>query len=242
MLLSSCSILMGVNWDGERLASAAGKAMTAASITDEQIIQLCKESVAYMDQENKVNKGAYDQRLRKLMLGINQVDGLPLNFKVYETKEINAFACGDGSIRVYSGLMDVMDDDQLIAIIGHEIGHVVHQDTKNAMKRAYLASAASDMIGAAGTLGALTQGVAGSLAEAYVSAQFSQKQEFAADEYGFNFAVEHGHTPYSMATALEKLVTLSSGSQAPAVARMFASHPDSGTRAARMREKADKYR
>lgn len=242
MLLSSCSILMGVNWDGERLASAASKAMTAASITDEQIVQLCKESVAYMDQENKVNKGAYDQRLRKLMLGINQVDGLPLNFKVYETKEINAFACGDGSIRVYSGLMDVMDDDQLIAIIGHEIGHVVHQDTKNAMKRAYIASAASDVIGAAGSLGALTQGIAGSLAEAYVSAQFSQKQEFAADEYGFNFAVEHGHTPYSMATALEKLVTLSSGSQASAVAQMFASHPDSETRAARMREKADKYR
>lgn len=215
--------------------------MTAISITDEEIIELCKESVAYMDQENKVNKGAYDQRLRKLMLGITEVNGLPLNFKVYETAEVNAFACGDGSIRVYSGLMDVMNDDQLIAIIGHEIGHVVHQDTKNAMKRAYAMSAASDLLGAAGTVGALTQGVVGSIAESYVSAQFSQKQEFAADEYGFAFAVEHGHPALSMCTALEKLVELSNGAQASAVAQMFSSHPDSALRAEKMREKAAKY-
>ena len=38
--------------------------------------------------------------------------------------------------------MDLMDDDELMSIIGHEIGHVVHADTKHAMKNAYLASAA----------------------------------------------------------------------------------------------------
>ena len=52
--------------------------------------------------------------------------------------DVNAFACGDGSIRVFSSLMDLMDDDQLMAIIGHEIGHVVHADVKHAMKNAYL--------------------------------------------------------------------------------------------------------
>jgi len=42
--------------------------------------------------------------------------------------DVNAFACGDGSIRVFSALMDLMDDDELMAISGHEIGHVVHAD------------------------------------------------------------------------------------------------------------------
>ena len=232
---------MGTNWNADALASAAGKAMTAVSITDEQIIELCQQSVAQMDKENKVNKGAYDQRLRKLMLGITEVEGLKLNYKVYETSEVNAFACGDGSIRVYSGLMDVMNDDQLIAIIGHEIGHVVHQDTKNAMKRAYALSAASDLIGSAGAVGALTQATISGIAESFVSAQFSQKQEYAADDYGFEFSVAHGHPATSMASSLEKLVVLSEGAQASAVAQMFSSHPDSAKRAARMREKAAKY-
>ena len=50
---------------------------------------------------------------------------MKLNYKVYEVVDINAFACGDGSIRVFSALMDLMDDDELMAVIGHEIGHVV---------------------------------------------------------------------------------------------------------------------
>ena len=239
--LCSCSILSNVNWNAEKIASAAGKAMTAASISDEQIVQLCQQSIAALDRQNKIDNGAYIKRLKGLMQNV-AIDGLPLNLKVYQTEEVNAFASGDGSIRVYSGLMDVMDDDELMAIIGHEIGHVVHQDTKNAMKKAYLASAASDLLGSAGSVGAIAQATLGSIGEAFVSAQYSQKQEFAADEYGFNFATRYGHTPYSMCNALQKLVNLSTGTQASKVAQMFASHPDSAERAQRAKAMADSYK
>lgn len=241
MSLCSCSILSNVTWDQERIASAAGKAMTAASISDAQIIQLCQESIAQLDRQNTIDNGSYLKRLQNLMKGVT-VEGLPLNMKVYKTQEINAFASGDGSIRVYSGLMDVMNDDELMAIIGHEIGHVVHQDTKKAMKKAYMASAASDLIGAAGSVGAIAQATLGNIGEAFVNAQYSQKQEFKADEYGFNFAVKYGHTPYSMTNALSKLVSMSTGSQASRVAQMFASHPDSAERAARAKQMADNYK
>ncbi len=243
--VSSCGILGKTQWDAGYLAGAASNALTAATLSNAQVIELSRQSVAHMDQENKVNTGSYKARLDKLMAGITEVEGITLNLKVYETKEINAFACGDGSIRVYSGLMDVMDDDQLIAIIGHEIGHVMHKDTKAAMQRAYASAAARGLVAAAGgTVGELAKSSIGGIAESYVSAQFSQKQEFAADDYGFNFAVKHGHSPYSMATALEKLVQLSNGGGANAsyVAKMFSSHPDSATRAAKMRAKADAYK
>ena len=240
LLIASCGILSKVNWDSEKIASAAGKTLTAASISDAEIIQLSKQSVAALDEKNEIDTGAYNKRLQKL------VAGMPAgyNFKVYKTNEINAFACGDGSIRVYSGLMDVMNDDELMAIIGHEIGHVVHKDTKNAMKKAYLASAASDLVGSAGAVGALSQALVGNIAETFVNAQFSQKQEYKADDYGYDFAVSMGHSPYSMANALDKLVSLSksSGSKASAVAQMFSSHPDSESRAARMRQKADAHK
>lgn len=242
MAISGCGILGGGQMDAGYLAGAASNALTAATLSNAQVIELSRQSVAHMDQESKIDNGAYKARLDKLMAGITEVEGVKLNLKVYQTSDINAFACGDGSIRVYSGLMDVMDDDQLIAIIGHEIGHVMHKDTKTAMQRAYAAAAARGLVAAAGgTVGEFAKSSIGDIASSFVSAQFSQKQEFAADEYGFQFAVKHGHSPYSMATALEKLVELnnSGGSRASAVAKMFSSHPDSALRAQKMRAKAD---
>ena len=35
---------------------------------------------------------------------------------------LNAFACADGSVRVFSSLMDIMTDEELLGVIGHEVG------------------------------------------------------------------------------------------------------------------------
>ncbi|MCQ2176612.1 MAG: M48 family metalloprotease [Bacteroidales bacterium] len=243
LALSGCGLISKINWDTAQLQQATQMALSAVTITDAQVIALSQQTVQQLDAQNTIDNGTYAKRLNNLLASVKDIDGVPVNYKVYKLDEVNAFACGDGSIRVYSGLMDIMNDDELMAIIGHECGHVSHQDTKHAMKNAYLAAAARGVIASAGgtTIATLSKGVLGDLGESYISSQYSQKQEFAADEYGFQFAVEHGHTPYSMATALEKLVKLSTGSQASKVQKMFSSHPDSETRAARMREKADKY-
>ena len=245
-LLSGCSILASglSNVDAGALATAANTAMTALSISDEQIAQLSAQSVAYMDSVNKVDKGAYDARLRKLMAKVKSVDGVPINLKVYKTNEVNAFACGDGSIRVYSGLMDVMDDSELMAVIGHEIGHVVHKDTKNAMKKTYMAYAARIALGSTGSvLGQLSTSVLGDVAQSYLHAQYSQKQEFAADEHGFQFAIDQGYSPYSMYNSLMKLMKLNgeSANKPSGTQTAFSSHPATEERAARMKAAADAY-
>ena len=175
------------------------------------------------------------------MQNIKQVDGKPINYKVYRSNEVNACAYGDGSVRVNSALMDLMDDDELLAVIGHELGHVANKDSMKAMKRAYLGSAAREAIFAAGGVGQLAGTVLGDISEAYVNAQFSQKQESNADDFGFQFAIDHGHDPYSMYRSLAKLNTLSSGSQSSTLAKMFSSHPDSVKRAEKMKKKADDY-
>jgi putative metalloprotease len=236
----SCSTLSNINWDYNHLANAGGKAVTAAMITDDQVTELCRQSVAYTDAQTPLADAKYQQRLAKLLQGIKEVDGKPLNYKVYRSNEVNACAYGDGSVRVNSALMDLMDDDELLAVIGHELGHVANKDSMKAMKRAYLGSAAREAIFAAGGVGQLAGTVLGDISEAYVNAQFSQKQESQADEYGFQFTVDQGRDPYSMARSLEKLNTLSTGQQSSTLAKMFSSHPDSAQRAAKMRKKADK--
>jgi len=240
--LSSCSYLASIDWNKAELQQASAAALTAVSISDAQVFALCQRSVQQMDAENKIDNGEYKKRLDRVMAGINDIDGLPVNYQVYRLNEVNAFACGDGSIRVYSGLMDVMNDAQLMAIIGHECGHVSHQDSKKAMKNAYLASAARGVLNAAGgTVGTLSQSALGDIGEAFVGSQFSQKQEYKADEYGFTFAIKHGYSPYSMYEALHVLEELSGGSQASLVQKMFASHPGTPERAQRVKAMADAY-
>lgn len=228
--------------DVTKATKAVSDVASAITLSDADIAKMSHESVEWMDAHNPIDAGEYDARLKRLTAGITEVDGLVLNFKVYDVIDINAFACGDGSIRVFSSLMDIMDDDELMSIIGHEIGHVVHHDVKDAMKNAYLASAARNAASAAGgVVGKLSDSELGDVASAFMDAKFSQKQEYAADEYGFEFAVKHGFSPYGMANGLNKLVELSKGEKASAIQKMFSSHPDSEKRAAKMKEKADSY-
>lgn len=246
-LSSSAQIkLGGKKLDTGKILQAASDVATAVTLTDAQIAELCRESIEWMDANNPIapDDSEYAQRLKRLTDGVTNVNGMPLNFKVYLVTDINAFASGDGSVRVFSALMDVMDDDQLAGIIGHEIGHVANTDIKDAVKNAYLASAGKNLASSAGgKLAKLTDSELAQFVSALTDAQFSQKQEYAADDYGYNFCVQRGRSPYGMASSLEKLVELfeSGGQQASVVQKMFSTHPDSANRAKRVRAKADEY-
>lgn len=240
-LVCGCSTL-----DTSRLFSAYGNLSAAMSITDAQVAQMCREYMVYQDSQNKIASSGskYAQRLDRLTRNLKGVEGLNLDFKVYETSEVNAFACGDGSVRVYSGLMDAMTDDEVFAVIGHEIGHLKHADTKNMMKQAYVDAAVKDAVGSlSATMGKLTDSQLGAIASAYGSARFSQRQEFAADEAAFDMCIANGVDPYAMSNALNKLVEMAGGSATSSlVARMFSTHPDSALRAERMKKMADEYK
>ena len=215
------------------LMSGAGKAVQAMTISDSQIQGYVKEYVAYSDKQNKVApaNSPYTVRLNKLTQGLTSVDGVPLNFKVYLTDEINAFACADGSVRVYSGLMDRMTDDEVLGVIGHEIGHVAHKDTKNAFKNSLLTSALLDGVASTGsTAAALTQSQLGKLGESLVNAKFSQKQESNADDYGYDFLKGNGKNPWAMAMAFQKLGSMEGTQSASGLSQMFSSHPSTPKR------------
>lgn len=240
VVLSGCSVLQNIHLDPNLLAQAAGNAAYATTISDEDIAILSAQSVAQLDAQNKMADPSYLTRLNKIMKGVREVNGLPLNFKVYKTNEINAFACGDGSIRVYSGLMDAMSDAEVAAIVGHEIGHVNLKHTKKAMKTAYLAVAARYALASAGgVVGGVAASFVGDLAQQFVDSKFSQKQEFQADEQGYLFSVQMGYDKYSMYNALNRLLELSGNSTATMGQKMFSSHPDTAERAARMKAKAE---
>ena len=244
MITGGCSVVRNV--DAERALQAGMTALQAVTITDAQVVELCRASMVQTDAENTLApaNSAYARRLAQLTGGLTGYDGLNLNFAAYIKNEVNAFASGDGSVRVYSGLMDVMDDDQLMAIIGHEIGHVKNQDTKDQVKNAYMTAAAREGLASIdGRVATVTDSMLGDIAQTYLGAQYSQRQENEADDYGFRFTVAAGRDPYAMARSMSKLLELS-GTEAGSsggLMQAFSSHPDTAGRERRMRALADEY-
>lgn len=248
LLLSSCFVLFEAsaqtNWG--RAISGAVKAGQAMTITDEDLAKVVRQQVIAMDRQNKVcgKNSKYTKRLKQLTKNMKDADGIKLSFKVYQTTDLNAFACPDGSVRVFSALMDILDDNELLGVIGHEIGHVVLRHSKKAWRSALLRSAASDAIGAkSSTWATLSDSYLGNITSAALSAKHSRYHETQADDYGYAFLKKSGKNPWAMGLAFKKLKALSKQRDQSKYSKLleaFSSHPDFDERIGRMRAKAEK--
>ncbi len=159
---------------------------------------------------------------------------MTFSFQVVNAVYINAYAFPDGTIAITRGMLVEMEDEaQLAAVLGHEIAHVNCGHTASAMSAGtvldtvvsgtsrYLASSGSqwaDLVGAAGQLGGA----------AYL-ARYSRSQEREADQGGMLYLVRAGYDPQGMVGLMNLLVRLS-GSSPSALEQMFSSHPMSAER------------
>lgn len=228
---------------GERALGAVQKGMAGFTFSDAEAAQLSKEAVVKMDAEHTIAgpKDPYAIRLDKIFGKYTTAFGVTLNYKVYILKEVNAFATADGSVRVYSGLMDVMDDNELLVVIGHEIGHVVNHDSRDAVKAAYQKEALIDAAASqSGKVAALTDSQLGQIGSAMVDSKHSRKQESEADEFAYNFMKKNGYDVNAAESAFNILAKMSEGTQADFLTKMMSSHPDSKERAEKAKERAEK--
>ena len=213
-------------------------ALKAASLTDGDIRTLTERSCAELDAKSRVAAPGdkYAQRLTRVMKDMpNKIGEQTVNYKVYLTKDVNAWAMANGCVRVYSGLMDLMDDDELRGVIGHEEGHVALGHTRKAMQTAYATSAARELASSANsTAAAVSQSQLGDLAEKFVNAQFSQSQESEADNYSFDLLTRQKLKRDGLVTAFQKLAKLDGGKSS-----MLSSHPSSTDRAQNMQKRID---
>ena len=224
---------------------ALGKGAKAMTFSDADAAKLASEAVAYMDTHNTVaaENDPYTVRLKKLFSKHQSEGGLKLNFKVYKVTDINAFACADGSVRVFSSLMDIMTDDELLGIIGHEIGHVANKDTRDAVRSAYKREALTDAASSqSGVVNTLSESQLGAFAGALLDSKYNRKQESEADAFAYDFMKSHNYKVTALASAFNKFADMesSSGAKKSKSEKMLSSHPDSGERAAKVMEKAKK--
>ena len=246
-LLLVCALFVesaSAQFNLKKALDGAAKVGQAVTLTDEQMASYVKEYIDWMDEHNPVcaEDDPYTVRLRKLTEGLESVEGIPLNFKIYHVVDVNAFACADGSVRVFSSLMDIMSDDELLGVIGHEVGHVAHKDSKKGFRTALLTSALKDGIAAkGGKAAALTESQLGDLGEALINSTYSKQQERDADDYGSEFLKKAGKNPWAMALSFRRLKQMQEEAgvgKTSKLNQLFSTHPDLDARIKRMEDRA----
>jgi len=199
LLLSGCQ-----NMNSDGLIHSGVGAFQAYTLSDAQVKKLSDEACKQQDSKSTIapENSVYNQRLKKIAAALgDNINGMPVNYKVYMTKDVNAFAMANGCIRVYSGLMDMMNDNEVEAVLGHEMGHVALGHVKKGMQvaigtNAIRVAAAST----GGVIGDISQSQLGALGEKLVNAQFSQHQESEADDYSYDLLRKRNINPVGLAT------------------------------------------
>jgi len=233
-----CAVfLTGCEDTNLQLATEAGvDALKAVTLSDNDVKALAAKASGQSDRKNRIApvESRYGKRLHRLVGSHYQSNGYVFDYKVYLSPKVNAFAMADGTIRIYSGLMDMMDDGELMFVIGHEMGHVVEKHIKKKIMLAYAGSAVRKGIASQENLaGNIARSSLGGLVEMLLNAQFSQQEEREADNYGILFLKKQGLEINAAVAALKKLATLGSNHS------FLSSHPAPGARAKRLQQQVD---
>jgi len=211
---------------------ASSDLIRATIVTDKEMEIMADASIKKMDSENNISTASspYSIRLKKITSHLKQPKSMKLDFKVYIDKRINAFAFANGSVRIYSGLMDKMSDDEVLFVIGHELGHVKHKHSKDSYRVAYLMSGLrKGTVAQGGFIGSIAGSVVGKLSSDLVNAKFSRNEERIADTYGVEVLKMSGLKKEVAISALKKLKSSSSN--------LFSSHPSSSNRVGEIEER-----
>lgn len=149
------------------------------------------------------------------------------NVKVFQSDEINAFALPGGEIGVYSGLFKVVhNQDQLAAVLGHEVSHVIAGHANERASDQALTQTALQAAGAGGGLGAGTMALLGIGAQVGILLPFSRTQESEADLLGLDLMARAGFDPHQAVTLWQNMQ--SAGGNKPA--ELLSDHPSDARR------------
>jgi putative metalloprotease len=124
--------------------------------------------------------------------------GIPLSVKIYDSPEKNAVSSPDGSIRFYRGILERLTDDEIRALFGHELGHIVmaHKEGQNAWD--------TNMQLFLFKLSDKTRSKITTPVKNFVS----KDHELKADDFSFNWAKYHGYDLLSHYTVFGKLADI----------------------------------
>jgi predicted Zn-dependent protease len=229
-LFLTLTMLMNV-----RMVSAAG--LFAVSSDDER--KVGAEAAREVEKKERVIGGAFARRVKRI--GERLVRGMDnpqfdYSFKVIDNEQVNAFALPGGYVYVYTGLQKAAtNDDELAAVLAHEIMHAERRHwarayEKSQERRAILTVALS--VFKVGDVGRLAAGVY----DFSKQQRYSRQEESEADREGMILMNRAGFDAGGMVSMLENLSQFSRSQ--PKLLEWTASHPPAQDRVNAARQQA----
>jgi hypothetical protein len=154
---------------------------------------------------------------------------LSWSFGIIDSAEVNAFAAPGGYVLVTRGLYELLADDaEVAAVLGHEIGHVVQRDHYDVIRKQAMTETGGNIIAGHVDVGG---DFAANMAKDYVRrhgaavmlTRLDREAEFRADQASEIYLARSGFNPLALYAVLQKMTAL--GTQSPALAQLYKSHP-----------------
>ncbi len=152
---------------------------------------------------------------------------------VFDSKQVNAFALPGGKIGVYTGLLNVAkNQNQLAAVIGHEVGHVIAEHGNERMSNSALVGVGLQVADTALKQNDVKQskiimGALGVGSKVAVTLPFSRIQETEADQIGLELMAKAGFNPKE---AVELWKNMQNASKGKRPFELLSTHPAPQTR------------
>lgn len=204
-------------------------------------------------KENKVITGTTDakrvesvgmkiraaaEKLLKAKGTASQLEGYAWEYKLVDSKEVNAWCMPGGKIVFYSGILPICKDDAGMAtVMGHEVAHALANHGQQRMSAGLMQQLGAGVAQAAvGGKSAETQAL---VMQAYGVGSnvagilpFSRSHESEADEIGLTLMAIAGYNPETSVAFWERM-SANSGGSAPA--EIMSTHPSDATRIANLK-------
>ena len=195
--------------------------------------QILKKNSIYQDKELQ----DYVQSIGDSLASRSHRPNLVYRFTVLDSSDINAFALPGGYIFINRGLMSYLSsEEELAAVLAHEIGHVTARHSVRQYSQSQLMSILSTAIeiNAGSTAGNIANLASGALLSGY-----GREMELEADELGAQYIFEDGYSPQGMYKVLSVLkdqevyskeIAKQRGQEPSSYHGIFASHPSNDKR------------
>lgn len=182
-------------------------------------VEILKQMPLSSDDEAQKQINEYGQKLVKNV----QRPDIKYHFKVLKDDDLNAFSIPGGYIYFSQRLWDVLNKDEQIGVLGHEIVHVDRRHALDAIskqqrRQIWLAV----LLGAVGANQNIGQ-IAG-LAESLYTLKYSRGDERQADEFGVDLVAKAGYNPAGLLLAMRKIKRFED-ERGGAPPKIFSSHP-----------------
>jgi predicted Zn-dependent protease len=204
-------------------------------VSDEKMAAVGAQAFQQISQKTPVTQNAQESRyvtcIANAITTAIPGNNTPWEVKVFESKEVNAFALPGGHIGVYTGLLKVATtQDQLAAVLGHEVSHVLAHHSAERYSEQMAADLGTSVVSiVTGVDSQLLGGAAG-----LVLLRFSRTQESEADLLGLDLMSRAGFDPHA-AVALWQNMEKAAGSNKPP--ELLSTHPSDERRIQQLQER-----